>query len=589
MSSNGDGDSRPGREVAYRLFAAEFDDASLSYAESDEERAPNYVISPTGARLNRVFVVGTLTEVTDVNEEMVRARVVDPTGAFVVYAGQYQPEALAFLERADPPAFVAVSGKARTFEPDDGDQVYTSIRPETLSLVDAETRDRWVVDAAEHTIDRIRRYAAAVTLDVDGDALGDVLRENGVSEGFAEGIPLAMAHYRTTPTYLDGLRDVAVDAVRVVSGEQSQVEASVGSPDATGPDAPSYETLAADGPTFSVPDDVGTTEDEPESDAVTTDAPTGTSSDAAAGAAVGTATASEPVVDADADEAAVDVESTTEPSTGANDTTEPSTGDTDTAEPSAVDDDSDGEDVLGDFEPGDTTTADDGETANEDGTADAEPTADDEAVGDGVAADVDGAPDTDVPTDDDGTTDDGGSEPSAPNETESEPESDAVEPAPDAGDDGMYDLDEEERQAVEEEFGTDFTTGTEVDDPGEADIDVPDATDVASEVAESEPDQPSPDDDAGGRSETDDGPSDDGTDEAADATEDDAADEVDLQSQVVETMDDLDDGDGAERSAIVETVTEETGASEDDVEQAIQDALMGGECFEPSEDRLQAI
>jgi len=104
MSANGDGDDEiPGRELAYRLFAAEYDDASFSYAESDEERAPNYVITPTGARLNRVFAVGTLTEVTSVNDEMVRARVVDPTGAFVVYAGQYQPDELAFLEGPNHP------------------------------------------------------------------------------------------------------------------------------------------------------------------------------------------------------------------------------------------------------------------------------------------------------------------------------------------------------------------------------------------------------------------------------------------------------------------------------------------------------
>lgn len=39
-------DDGPGaREVAHRVFAAEFDDASLSYSESDEERAPNYVVT----------------------------------------------------------------------------------------------------------------------------------------------------------------------------------------------------------------------------------------------------------------------------------------------------------------------------------------------------------------------------------------------------------------------------------------------------------------------------------------------------------------------------------------------------------------
>jgi RPA family protein len=79
------------REVAYRIFAAEFDDADYSYSESDEDRAPNYVITPTGARANRLFVVGVLTEVETVSEDVLRARVVDPTGAFVLYAGQYQP------------------------------------------------------------------------------------------------------------------------------------------------------------------------------------------------------------------------------------------------------------------------------------------------------------------------------------------------------------------------------------------------------------------------------------------------------------------------------------------------------------------
>src|SRR6056297_3710147 len=68
-----------GREVAHRLFAAEYDEADFSYSESDEERAPNYVVTPTGARVNRLFVVGVLTEVEQVNEDVLRGRIVDPT------------------------------------------------------------------------------------------------------------------------------------------------------------------------------------------------------------------------------------------------------------------------------------------------------------------------------------------------------------------------------------------------------------------------------------------------------------------------------------------------------------------------------
>ena len=71
------------REVARRLFAVEFDDATLSYSESDEERAPNYVVTPTGARVNRLFAVGALTEVESVNDDVLRGRIADSTGAFV--------------------------------------------------------------------------------------------------------------------------------------------------------------------------------------------------------------------------------------------------------------------------------------------------------------------------------------------------------------------------------------------------------------------------------------------------------------------------------------------------------------------------
>lgn len=116
MSESESGSGTSGdREVAHRLFAAEYDHATYSYSESDEERAPNYVVTPTGARVNRLFAVGVLTEVGQAGETMLRARVADPTGAFVIYAGQYQPDAMAFLDNAEPPAFVAVTGKARTF------------------------------------------------------------------------------------------------------------------------------------------------------------------------------------------------------------------------------------------------------------------------------------------------------------------------------------------------------------------------------------------------------------------------------------------------------------------------------------------
>ncbi|PSQ44734.1 DNA-binding protein [Halobacteriales archaeon SW_7_68_16] len=151
--------SVPTREVAQRAFAREINDATYSFKESDDERAPNYVLLPTGRKANRVFVVGTLTEKEDVGSdaEIWRGRIVDPTGTVFVYAGQYQPDAASMLRDLEPPVYVSVVAKPRTYETDDGD-TNVSLRPESINEVSESERDRWVVETAERTIDRIRAY-----------------------------------------------------------------------------------------------------------------------------------------------------------------------------------------------------------------------------------------------------------------------------------------------------------------------------------------------------------------------------------------------------------------------------------------------
>jgi len=163
--------SVPTREIARRAFATEFNDASYTFKESDEERAPIYALLPTGQRANRVFLVGTLTETEDVgsDSEYWQGRVVDPTGTFFIYAGQYQPDAAGTLREATPPEYVAVVGKPRTFETDDGD-VNVSVRPESITVVDEATRDRWVVETAMRTLERVRALAS------DGDGENEYAR-----------------------------------------------------------------------------------------------------------------------------------------------------------------------------------------------------------------------------------------------------------------------------------------------------------------------------------------------------------------------------------------------------------------------------
>ena len=152
--------STPTREVAQRVFAREFNDSGYTFKESDDERAPVYLLLPTGERANRIFVVGTLTETEDVGEdsEYWRGRVVDPTGTFFIYAGQYQPEAANVLREIETPKYVAVVGKPRTYETDEGD-TNVAVRPESITIVDAATRDRWVTETAGRTVERIEAAA----------------------------------------------------------------------------------------------------------------------------------------------------------------------------------------------------------------------------------------------------------------------------------------------------------------------------------------------------------------------------------------------------------------------------------------------
>src|SRR5659263_560163 len=159
------------REIAWRIFAHEFNMSNLYVSEGDE-RAPNYIITPTGVKCNRLFIIGGVTEVENIGKDhhLWRARIADPTGVFTVYAGQYQPEAAIFLSELHVPAYVALVGKARKYEPEDG-AVYLSVRPEEINASDEKQRDRWVLETAERTLERINIIEEALKSGLSGNEL----------------------------------------------------------------------------------------------------------------------------------------------------------------------------------------------------------------------------------------------------------------------------------------------------------------------------------------------------------------------------------------------------------------------------------
>ena len=54
-----------GREVAWRVFAGELNNSSLP-EKDDGEFSPSYLITPLGARINRVYIVGVITDLENV-------------------------------------------------------------------------------------------------------------------------------------------------------------------------------------------------------------------------------------------------------------------------------------------------------------------------------------------------------------------------------------------------------------------------------------------------------------------------------------------------------------------------------------------
>ena len=194
------------REPAWRVFAAEYNDATIEL-KSTGEKIPSYIVTPLGGKINRVYITGVLTDVENVTEggDYLRAHVSDPTGVFTLYSGQYQQEATNHLQRIEVPAFVAIIGKVRTYEPEPG-TLYLSVRPEVVHEVAAEARDRWIVETCQQTKLRIQAISEAMKM-VQPNIYD--LHKLGYSKDLAEGVVTALKRYGSLDTtkYLTLIRE----------------------------------------------------------------------------------------------------------------------------------------------------------------------------------------------------------------------------------------------------------------------------------------------------------------------------------------------------------------------------------------------
>ena len=193
---NGNAKANP-RETAWRVFANELNTSTLEI-KATEEKMPSYVVSPLGAKINRVLVAGTLTEKANSGtpeEPLWRGRIQDVNGQFFLNVGRYQPDAMAAMADLEPPCFVAAVGRVRTYTTDDG-RTFVSVRPERIIKIDESTLNEWLLDTAQSAWTRLKWMKQVVSLP---DAKVPDLIKMGMSPVQAEGMLYALDNYGEMP------------------------------------------------------------------------------------------------------------------------------------------------------------------------------------------------------------------------------------------------------------------------------------------------------------------------------------------------------------------------------------------------------
>ncbi len=183
------------REPAWRVTARELA-ASVEEERGEGDRAASYLVSPFGARMNRVLLAGTLTPAEPVGRDepptFWRARFSDPTGAIPVTAGGFQPRAMTQLRAASAPRSAIVVGKLHLYRGRDGAAPQVSVRAEAVRSV-PETEERaGLAEIARQTLDRLD----LVERIEKGPAVSDEeLRREGVPAPWVRGAREALRRY----------------------------------------------------------------------------------------------------------------------------------------------------------------------------------------------------------------------------------------------------------------------------------------------------------------------------------------------------------------------------------------------------------
>ena len=215
------------RQSAIRMLAQEYSDASLTEMGVGEYD-PSFVITKLGARVNRALVAGVIDRMERRDGDSgpsYSGHIRDPTGNHVFNIAPFQDEMhaeaeelLARFESGDR-FLMALVGKSRWFETEDGG-VFTSLRVGQIAIIDKERYSRWLVEAAEATLRRIKAYDDSSGVEPSPDSLEGA----GVPSDLVNGMAQARSHYPDFDS--ENYKVGVLQALSIASGRSSMAEAS---------------------------------------------------------------------------------------------------------------------------------------------------------------------------------------------------------------------------------------------------------------------------------------------------------------------------------------------------------------------------
>ena len=197
-----------GRELAWRVLVNEVR-ASSGEEKGSGEKTPSYLISPLGARMNRILVTGSITPPDPAGTGpagFARARLTDATGTLPVTAGSYQPLGRADLERLTEPTRAFVVGKV-AWNRNSVPSPDVSLRAEAVHPVTDPEYRSLLAESAAQTLERLRLVLRLRGSSPPNDT---ELHRQGISPHWIRGARTAVAQYPAfdAEPYYESLRAV---------------------------------------------------------------------------------------------------------------------------------------------------------------------------------------------------------------------------------------------------------------------------------------------------------------------------------------------------------------------------------------------